>query len=110
MKSNLFHRIVSYQYSGLMVFLSFLIWVLVSEYVPTFIKNDFGGFIWTTFHFVLNPILGLSIAIFICWHALKQRFWVKVVSLLSTCFPLFISYVGFSGNIWFIQLLGIDFK
>jgi hypothetical protein len=96
---------------GLIVVLTFLLWVLIVEYALSFIGGDFAAFIWTTFHFIIDPILGLIISLYLVWNIRKQnQISGKVISLLSIVFPLFISYIGFSGNIWFVELLGINFR
>ena len=97
--------------AGIKMVSIFALWVLVSEYGPLLIDKDWGSFIWTTVHFVINPILGVLICLFLVWHALTQKqFTARILSIASICFPIFISYMGFTGSIWFVELLGINFN
>jgi uncharacterized membrane protein YagU involved in acid resistance len=106
-----FHKAVKTPYFGFFIILAFFFWVLASEYGTASISGDLGAFIWTSFHFILNPILGLLLSIFLVWAAIKQdQLHAKIFSLISTALPLFISYAGFTGNIWFVELLGINLK
>jgi len=98
-------------YFGFLVIIAFIFWVLVSEYGTASISGDLGALIWISFHFIVNPILGLLLSIFLVWIAIKQdQLHAKIFSLISTALPLFISYAGFTGNIWFVELLGINLK
>ena len=109
-KSSL-NRIVRFPYAGFAIAIIFCVWVLASEYGSASIGGDFGGFSWVTFHFILNPTIGILLSIFLIFVAIKQdRLHAKIVSFISIGFPLFITYVGFTGNIWFVELVGINLR
>ena len=98
-------------YAGIVTTCIFVLWVLATEYGPLFLAADIGAFLWTTFHFIINPILGVVISLFLIWHALSQKqLQPKVISIAAILFPLLVCYVGFSGNIWFVELMGINFN
>lgn len=99
----------SYTYAGLICSLVLIFWVLFSEYASMFIGGNLGAFLYTTFHFIVNPLLGLSIAIFIIWHSLQQP-KQKYLFLLSAIVPIAVTYIGISGDLWLTDLLGINFQ
>ena len=98
----------SYTYAGFVCSLVFIFWVLLSEYTSMFIGGDFGAFLYVTIHFIVNPLLGLSIAIFIIWPSLQQP-KQKYLFLLSAIVPIAVTSIGLSGNLWLTDLLGISF-
>ena len=105
------NKFLSHPYAGIKVTFLFVFWVLVAEYGPLLLSKGPGAFLWTTFHFIVNPILGVIIFLFLIWHALSQKqLQPKVLSIAVMFFPLLVCYVGFSGNIWFVELMGINFN
>jgi hypothetical protein len=111
MKISSSNKVRENPYSGLFSILIFICWILLSEYGPTYFEPDLGSFIWTTFHFIFNPILSIAIVGFLIWHLTGQsKMSAKLLSVALIIFPVFICYVGVSGNIWFVELLGINFN
>lgn len=109
--TNKIIRFLKNPYFALKAISIFLLWVLASEYAPVFlVGGDSGALIWTTMHFILNPILGVILAIILAWNSIKQEnILAKTISFIGIILPLFVSYVGFTGNTWVIEFLGISF-
>jgi len=111
MGERVIRKLFDNPYAGIKVASLFFLWVVVSEYSPQLFNKDIGAFIWITFHFIINPILGIFVCLFLIWHGVTQKqLQPKLLSIIAVVFPLFISYVGFSGNTWFVELLGINFN
>ena len=111
MKSKSLQELRNNQLLGLSIISIFTFWVLITEYGPTFLEQDLGSFIWTTFHFIINPVLSLVTICILIWHATgKGKAWVRALSLFGMIIPIIICYAGISGSIWFVELLGVNFN
>ncbi len=89
----------------------YTLWVLISELATIYVGGEIAGFFWLMFHFVINPITGLIVVIFVVGHVIKQNnLWVKIFALVACSVPLAVAFFGLSGNIWLIEILGISFK
>jgi len=111
MRTRKENNLIENPYLGIIAVILFFIWVMVTEYGPLFLNKGTGAFIWTTFHFIINPILGVIICILLICHVLLQKqLQPKIMSTLAMLFPILVIYVGFSGNIWFVEMLGINFQ
>ncbi len=98
-------------FAGLIGIGIFTLWVLISELATIYIGGEIAGLFWLTFHFVINPITGLIVVVFVVGHANKQNIlWIKIFALVACSVPLAVAFFGFSGNIWLIETLGISFK
>ncbi len=98
-------------FAGLIGIGIFTLWVLISELATIFIGGEIGCFFWLTFHFVINPIAGLIVMVFVVGHVIKQNIlWIKIFALVACIVPLAVAFFGLSGNIWLIETLGISFK
>ena len=111
MEERIPYKFITNPHAGIITVGFFILWVVIAEYGPLLINKELGGFIWVTFHFILNPILGVVLSLFLIWHAFSQKqIQNKILSITAMCFPILVSYAGFSGNIWFVELLGINFN
>jgi len=98
-------------FAGLIGIGIFTLWVLISELATIYIGGEIGGFFWLTFHFMINPIAGLIVVIFVVGHVIKQNIlWIKIFALVACIVPLAVAFFGLSGNIWLIETLGISFQ
>ncbi len=89
----------------------YTLWVLISELATIYVRGEIAGFFWLMFHFVINPITGLVVVVFVVGHVIKQNnLWVKIFALAACSVPLAVAFFGLSGNIWLIEILGISFK
>lgn len=96
--------------TGIKMISYFALWVLFSEALTIFIGGDIGSFLWTTFHFILNPILGVIVLFVVIWHALKHSIpWLRIVSLASCFIPLLVIYLGYTGDFWLYEMLNVKF-
>jgi len=104
-------KIAKYPFFGLYAAILFMFWVLASEHFAAFWGGNAGAFLWTTFHFIINPIFGLILSIIIVSAALKQdRIYWKILSIIVIAIPLSVGFFGITGNIWFVKFLGINLK
>ncbi len=98
-------------FAGLKVIGFFVLWVLISELATIYIGGEIAGCFWLVFHFMINPIAGLIVVIFVVVHAIKQsKLWIKILALFACSIPLAVAFFGLSGNIWLIKTLGISFQ
>ena len=98
-------------FAGLIGIGIFTLWVFISELATIYIGGEMGGLFWLTFHFMVNPIAGLIVVVFVVGHVFKQNIlWIKICALVACCVPLAVSFFGLSGNIWIIDTLGISFQ
>jgi hypothetical protein len=98
-------------FAGLIGIGIFTLWVLISELATIYIGGEIGGFFWLTFHFMINPIAGLIVVVFVVGHVIKQNIlWIKIFALVACIVPLAVAFFGLSGNIWLIETLGISFQ
>ena len=71
-------------FAGLIGIGIFTLWVLISELATIYIGGEKAGLFWLTFHFVINPIAGLIVVVFVVGHANKQNIlWIKIFALVS---------------------------
>ncbi len=98
-------------FAGLIGIGIFTLWVLISELATIYIGGEIAGIFWLVFHFVINPIAGLLVVIFVVGLVIKQNtFWIKIFTLVACVVPLAVSFFGLTGNIWLIETLGISFQ
>ena len=98
-------------FAGLKLIGIFTLWVLISELATIYIGGEIAGVFWLTFHFMINPIAGLIVVIFVVGHVIKQnKLWIKILALFACSVPLAVAFFGLSGNIWLIETLGISFQ
>ena len=98
--------------AGILVAASFLAWILATEFGVVAIGGDLGGFLYVTFHFILNPLVGVVVAAFLAWHALvsQGRLPVRVLTLASISLRLSIVYIAATGSFWLTEFLGLRFR
>jgi hypothetical protein len=98
-------------FAGLIGIGIFSLWVLISELATIYVGGEIAGVFWLTFHFMINPIAGLIVVVFVVGHVMKQNvLWIKIFALFACGVPLAVAYFGLSGNIWLIETLGISFQ
>ncbi len=98
-------------FAGLIVIGIFTLWVLISELSTIYIGGEIAGLFWLLFHFMINPITGLLIVVFVVGQVIKQNIlWIKISVLVACIVPLAVAFFGLSGNIWIIETLGISFQ
>jgi hypothetical protein len=98
-------------FAGLIGIGIFTLWVLISELATIYIGGEIAGIFWLTFHFVINPIIGLIVVVFVVRHIINQNIlWIRIIALVACSVPLAVSFFGLSGNIWLIETLGISFN
>ncbi len=94
--------------AGLKIIGYFVLLVLLSETATMYLGGDTGGFIWVTFHFIINPVLGITVILFVIWHTLKQSIlWLKVITIVACIAPLLVIYIGYTGNFWIYKALDL---
>ena len=85
--------------------------ILMDETISVLIGGDTGGFLWVTFHFILNPVLCIAFVICAAVKAiLVEQLSVIVIGLILSALALGYVYLSASGNIEWIQFLGISFQ
>ena len=52
-------------FAGLIVIGIFALWVLISELATIYIGGEIAGIFWLTFRFMINPIAGLIVVVFV---------------------------------------------
>ncbi len=98
-------------FAGLKAIGIFTSWVLISELATIYIGGEIAGLFWLIFHFMINPIAGLLVVVFVVSHVIKQNvLWIKIIALIACIVPLTVAFFGLSGNIWIIETLGISFQ
>lgn len=103
--------IIKKLYAGILATGLFAIWVLISEFGTMIIGGDIGSFLYVTFHFILNPFIGIIVLAFAVWHSYRtDKVFVKLVDIIVCTFPVFITYTGFTGSLWLTEVLGITFR
>ena len=97
--------------AGIKIIGYFALWALFSEALTIYLGGDWGGFLWVTFHFILNPILGGIIILIVIWHSLKQSIpWLKAVTIFSCIAPLVVIYMAYTGSLWIYDVLDVNFQ
>jgi hypothetical protein len=84
--------------------------VLINELTTGMFRNDFGAMLWVLFHFFVNPICCLLYIVFTIVkikrsNSLKNYLW----DMLSIFIAIWFIYIAISGNIAWVEMLGIDF-
>jgi len=103
--------IIKKRYAGILATVLFAVWVLISEFCPVIIGGDIGSFLYVTFHFILNPLIGIIILAYAVWHSYRtDKVFVKFADIIACTFPVFIIYTGFTGSLWLTEVLGITFR
>ncbi len=98
-------------FAGLIGIGVFTLWVLVSEFAIIYIEGEIGGIYWLILHYMIDPIIGLVVVVFVVWHAIKQNIlWIKIFTLVACSLPLAVSLFGLSGNVWLIETFSISFQ
>ena len=108
---SIIRRLILFPYAGVLTIACFLGWVLLAELGPTFLPPDEGAFLYVTFHFILNPLLGICVGILIVLHSLLQpKSIAKVLGVVLSIIPLLVTYVGVTGATWLTEMLGVRFQ
>ena len=103
-------KINKYTLGGISGILILCAIILVDEFFSVQYGGDCGAFLWTTFHFILNPIFcGIYIVLTgFKWSHSKER--VRFLYVLGIAVALFYLYVSISGNTFWIDIFGINFN
>jgi len=97
--------------AGIKIIGYFAIWAILSETITILISGDIGAFLWITFHFILNPVIGGIVMLVAIWLSLKQNIlWIRIVTLVSCVVPLIIIYLGYTGSFWIYEKLNVNFN
>jgi hypothetical protein len=89
----------------------FALWVLLSEITTMSLGGNIGSFLWVTFHFIINPIIGGIIVLFAIWHTIKQRIiWLRIITIMACIVPLLVIYIGYTGNFWIYDVLDLKIQ
>lgn len=93
--------------SGIIILVSI---ILISELGAVQYGGDTGAFLWTTFHFVINPILSVAYIVLTItkWIRVKEK--ARYLYTLGIAVALMYIYFSVSGNTLWLDLLGIDFN
>ncbi len=99
-------------FAGLIGIGIFTLWVFViSELTTIYIGGEIGGLFWLILRFIIDPITGLLVIVFVVGHTIKQNtLWIKIIALAACSVPLAVVLFRLSGNIWFVEALGISFQ
>lgn len=103
-------KIDRYTFGGISGILILCAVIFVDEFIAVQYGGDTGALLWTTFHFVINP---LFCAIYIVLTVLKwihSKEKIRFLYPLGIALALFYLYVSMSGNILWLELFGIDFN
>lgn len=97
--------------AGIKLIGTFVMWVLLTEIGSALVGGDSGALLYVTFHFIINPVLGLIVVLFAIRHALKQQnIWLIITTLIACCIPFTIVYFAISGSFWLTETLGIKIR
>lgn len=107
---SLKHAFLTKEYSGVIGITTLLGWVVLSEIGSNTIGGDLGSFLYTTFHFIANPIFSLITLIFAIWHGIKtENAFIKTIDFTACIIPTAIIHAGVSGSFWLSGFLGVHF-
>ena len=91
-----------------------LCFIIVSdEVLSAFYGGDLGAFLWTTFHFILNPVLCfiyIIISVVKGFRIKRKSYRIRAVYLLLVLLAISYIYIAFSGNTTWPKMLGINFQ
>ena len=101
---------ITKEYSGIIGITALLGWVVLTEIGSSSIGGDLGSFLYTTFHFIVNPSFGLVVLVLATWHGIKAKnALIKTIDLTACIIPAAIIYSGITGSFWLSELLGVKF-
>ncbi|MEN8135372.1 MAG: hypothetical protein ABFS18_07515 [Thermodesulfobacteriota bacterium] len=103
-------KIDKYTFGGISGVLILYAVVLFDELGSVLLGGDSGAFLWTTFHFVINPLLCSIYLILTVLKMINKKDKYRWFSITGIALALFYLYIAVSGNTLWIDLLGIDFK
>lgn len=99
------------RFGGISIIVLFSIWILLSEWGSMIIGDDLGAFLYTTIHFIINPILGVAAILCVIWHCFKtEELIIRILNICACAVPTFIIFIGLTGNPWLSEALGIKFQ
>lgn len=108
--NSLMQTFLTKQFSGVIGITALLGWVVLTEIGSSSIGGDLGSFLYTTFHFIVNPILSLAVLILAAWHGIKtEKALIKTIDLTACIIPAAIIHTGITGSFWLSELLGVKF-
>lgn len=92
------------------VLIGLLLIVFMGELLPVIYGGDLGAFLWTSIHFVLNPLLCLAYIVFAAFQVFhtgsKQR---RLLYLSLLVLPILYIYVLLSDPAGWVRILGLSF-
>lgn len=85
--------------------------ILLTELGGVRLGGDRGAFWWTTFHFIGNPLVCVAYSILTAVKAFQFRksAGAKLFHMLPLAIPLGFVYLAFTGNTWWLEVLGVRF-
>lgn len=94
-------------FSGLLIL---LIIILFDELVTVQCGGDAGAFLWTTFHFIVNPILCLIYIIVTIFKAIHTRSKTRYFYPLGIAVAILYIYLSLTGSTFWLDFFNIDFN
>ena len=107
---NSFSEIDKYAFGGVSGFCVLCILILVSEFGAIIYGGDVGSLLWTTFHFVVNPILCVIYTVITVYKYLSSKRKVRFLYIACVVVALLYIFVSVSGNTAWLDILNIDFN
>ena len=95
---------------GIVGFMLLAAAIAIDEVASVYLGGNLGAFLWTTFHFILNPILCVIYIVFTIVKGIRARsLKLGIVYLILILLALAYIYIAFTGNIWWPEFFGVDF-
>jgi hypothetical protein len=87
-----------------------LAYVLITEFATVAVGGSIGAFLYVTFHFILNPLLGVVVTVLALLGIRRVRAALRPLAILGSAAALGIAYLGITGSPWLTQALGLSFR
>lgn len=108
---NPYQRIVHDRWTSVFLIVGYFVWFLLTELGPMAIPGGLGGMLWIPFHFIINPWLALGVVPIAVAHAFFHKgTCLRLGIVLSGAAILFVAWSNFTGEIWLVEMMGIDFR
>jgi hypothetical protein len=103
-------KINKFSFGGFSGFFILIFLIAVDEVASVLCGGNLGSFLWTTFHFILNPIFCFVYIIMTIVKGIhikesKEKYFYPLLILLALGYL----YIAFSGSIFWVKTFGIKF-
>lgn len=103
-------KIDKYTFGGISGILILSAIIIADELGAVQYGGDTGALLWTTFHFVINPLFCVIYIILTVLKGIHTKEKIRLFYPLGIAVALFYLYISISGNIFWLELFGIDFN